>query len=123
MDVCVYVCVCPGITLESLERFQPNLVHTLLYVCVRIYVCFIYIYLLTINLLGNLDIYIVEDIKLLLLLGNRLVMTSRLATLVRRIQVSIFVATIKMDVCVCVFVCMCMFQHNSGTPREISSKL
>jgi hypothetical protein len=26
----------PGITLERLERFRPNLVHTLLYVCVRI---------------------------------------------------------------------------------------
>jgi hypothetical protein len=32
----VYVCVCPHITLERLERFQPNLVHILLYVCVRI---------------------------------------------------------------------------------------
>jgi hypothetical protein len=40
-------------------------------------------------------IHIAEEIKLLLLLGNRLVMTSRLATLVRRIHVSIFVATIK----------------------------
>jgi hypothetical protein len=49
-------------------------------------------------------IHIVEEIKLLLLLGNRLVM-SRLATLVRRIHVSIFVATIKMDMCVCVCVC------------------
>jgi hypothetical protein len=42
MDVCVYVCVCVcvcafvclGITLERLGRFQPNLVHILLYVCV-----------------------------------------------------------------------------------------
>jgi hypothetical protein len=35
---CMYVCVCvcPGITLERLERFRPNLVHTLLYVqCVH----------------------------------------------------------------------------------------
>jgi hypothetical protein len=24
----IYVCVCPGITLEHPERFQPNLVHT-----------------------------------------------------------------------------------------------
>jgi hypothetical protein len=31
---CARVCVCLGITLERLERFQPNLVHTLLYVCV-----------------------------------------------------------------------------------------
>jgi hypothetical protein len=46
-------------------------------------------------------IYIVEDIKLLLSIGNHLVMMSRLATLVRRNHVSIFVATIKMDVCVC----------------------
>jgi hypothetical protein len=30
------MCVCPGITLERLERFRPNFVHTLLYVCVRI---------------------------------------------------------------------------------------
>jgi hypothetical protein len=53
MDVCVYmfvyvcVCVCvyvcPGITLERLEPFRPNLVHTLLYVCVRI-LCMFYIY-------------------------------------------------------------------------------
>jgi hypothetical protein len=64
-------------------------------------------------------IHIVEEIKLLLLLGNRLVMTSRLATLVTHIHVSIFVATIKMHVCVC----MCMFQHNSGTPPAISAKL
>jgi hypothetical protein len=35
MFVCV--CVCPGITLERLERFGPNLVHTLLYVYV--YTC------------------------------------------------------------------------------------
>jgi hypothetical protein len=39
----VYMCVYPGITLERLERFQPNLVHTLLYVCVRIS-CMFYIY-------------------------------------------------------------------------------
>jgi hypothetical protein len=37
------VCVCPGITLERLERFRPNLVHTLLYVCVRI-LCVLYIF-------------------------------------------------------------------------------
>jgi hypothetical protein len=38
MDVCVCVCVfvCSSIALERLERFQPNLVHILLYVCVRI---------------------------------------------------------------------------------------
>jgi hypothetical protein len=29
MDVCLSVC--PGITLERLEQFQPNLVHILLY--------------------------------------------------------------------------------------------
>jgi hypothetical protein len=46
-------------------------------------------------------IYIVEEIKLLLLLDNHLVMTSLLATLVRHIHVSIFVAIIKMDVCAC----------------------
>jgi hypothetical protein len=34
MCLCVYVC--PGITLERLQRFPPNLVHILLYVCVRI---------------------------------------------------------------------------------------
>jgi hypothetical protein len=37
------LCVCPGITLERLERFRSNLVHTLLYVCVRI-LCLFYIY-------------------------------------------------------------------------------
>jgi hypothetical protein len=41
IDVCV--CVCPGITLECLERFQPNLVLILLYVCVRV-LCMFYIY-------------------------------------------------------------------------------
>jgi hypothetical protein len=43
MDFCVGMFVCPGITLERLEQFQPNLVHTLLYVCVRI-LCPYYIY-------------------------------------------------------------------------------
>jgi hypothetical protein len=47
--ICVGVCVCPGIALESLERFRPNLVHILLYVCVRI-LCMFYIYSA-----GNLD--------------------------------------------------------------------
>jgi uncharacterized membrane protein len=77
--VCVFVCVCvcPGITLERLERFQPNLVHTLLYVCVRILCMF---YLLNINFPRDWMIHIVEEIKLLLLLGNRMVITSRLAT-------------------------------------------
>jgi hypothetical protein len=42
--LCICVCVCTGITLERLERFQPNLVHTLLYVCVRI-LCMLYIYI------------------------------------------------------------------------------
>jgi hypothetical protein len=60
-------------------------------------------------------IYIVEDIKLLLLLGNRLVMTSWLATLVRRIHVSIFVATIKMYVCVCVYVYVPAWLWNSSS--------
>jgi hypothetical protein len=41
--LCTYMCVCPGITLERLERFPANLVHTLLYVCVRIF-CMLYIY-------------------------------------------------------------------------------
>jgi hypothetical protein len=45
MCVCVCVFVCSGITLECLERFQPNLVHILLYVCVRIVYIYIYIYL------------------------------------------------------------------------------
>jgi hypothetical protein len=25
--------------------------------------------------------------------------------------------------CVCVYVCVCMFEHNSGTPKAISTKL
>jgi hypothetical protein len=37
--VCVCVCVC-----VCVERFRPNLVHTLLYVCVRIF-CMFYIYI------------------------------------------------------------------------------
>jgi hypothetical protein len=74
--VCVYVC--SSITLERLERFGPNLVHTLLYVCVRI----LYIYLSPKHQFpkGIWMIHVVEKIKLLLLLGNRMVMTSRLAT-------------------------------------------
>jgi hypothetical protein len=78
MDVCVYVCVCvcvcPGITLERLERFRPKLVHTLLYVCVRI-LCMFYIYIPQGGWCGKQGIWmihIVEEIKLLLLLGNRL---------------------------------------------------
>jgi hypothetical protein len=35
--------VCSSITLERLERLQPNLEHILLYVCVRI-LCIYYIY-------------------------------------------------------------------------------
>jgi hypothetical protein len=31
------MCVCTSITLERLERFQPNLVHIWLYVCVKIF--------------------------------------------------------------------------------------
>jgi hypothetical protein len=76
MDVCVYVCVraCPVITLERLERFRPNLAHTLLYVCVRI-LCMFYIYIPQGGWCGRQGIWmihIVEEIKLLLLLGNRL---------------------------------------------------
>jgi hypothetical protein len=43
MFVYIYVCVCPSITLERLERFPPNLVLTLLYAWVRI-LCMFYIY-------------------------------------------------------------------------------
>jgi hypothetical protein len=41
--VCVCVCVWPSITLERLERFRPNLVNILLYVCVRFRYIYIYI--------------------------------------------------------------------------------
>jgi hypothetical protein len=48
MFVCMYVwlcvCVCSDITLECLERFQPNFVHIWLYVCARI-LCIFYIYI------------------------------------------------------------------------------
>jgi hypothetical protein len=67
------MCVCPGITLERLERFQPDLVHILLYVCVRI-LC-IFIYIPQGGWCGKQGIWmiqIVEQIKLVLLLGNRL---------------------------------------------------
>jgi hypothetical protein len=71
----VYMCVCvyPGITLERLERFRPNLVHTLLYVCARI-LCMFYIIPQGgwCGRQGIWMIHIVEEIKLLLLLGNRL---------------------------------------------------
>jgi hypothetical protein len=64
-------CVCPGITLERLERFQSNLVHILLYVCVRI-LCMFYI-IPQGGWYGRQGIWIIiEEIKLLLLLGNRL---------------------------------------------------
>jgi hypothetical protein len=69
MFVCVCVYVCPGITLECLERFQPNLVHILLYVCVRI-LC-----IPQGGWCGRQEIWmihIVDEIKLLLLLGKRL---------------------------------------------------
>jgi hypothetical protein len=72
--VCVCVCVCPGITLERLEQFQPNLVHRLLYVYLRI-LCMYYIYIPQGGWCGRQGIgmiHIVEEIKLLLLLGNRL---------------------------------------------------
>jgi hypothetical protein len=39
MELLLSLCI----TLERLERFRPNLVHTLLYVCVRI-LCMFYIY-------------------------------------------------------------------------------
>jgi hypothetical protein len=63
------------------NRFRPNLVHTLLYVCVKI-LCMFYIYLSPKHQFpkGIWIIHVVEEIKLLLLLGNRMVMTSRLAT-------------------------------------------
>jgi hypothetical protein len=72
--MCVCVCVCSSITLEHLERFQPNLVHILLYICVRI-LCIYFIYIPRGGWCGRPGvwmIHIVEEIKLLLLLGNRL---------------------------------------------------
>jgi hypothetical protein len=73
------MCVCPGITLERQEQFRPNLVHTLLYVWVRIlcmiYIIYIYIYIPQGGWCGSQGIWmihIVEEIKLLLLPGNRL---------------------------------------------------
>jgi hypothetical protein len=72
----VCVCVCLGITLEHFERFQPNLAHTCMF-----YI-YIYIYLSPKHKFpkGIWMIHVVEEIKLLLLLGNHMVMTSRLAT-------------------------------------------
>jgi hypothetical protein len=79
------MCVCSTITLERLERFRPNLVRLLLYVCVRIlcmYYIYIYLYLSPKHHFQQeiWMVQVVEEIKLLLLLGNRMVMTSRLAT-------------------------------------------
>jgi hypothetical protein len=70
---CICVCVCSSITLERLERFRPNLIHILLYVCVRI-LCIYYMYSQGgwCGRQGIWMIHIVEEIKLLLLLGNRL---------------------------------------------------
>jgi hypothetical protein len=80
--VCVCVClfVCSSITPERLERFQPNLVHILLYVCVRI-LCMLHIYLSPKRQFPK-GIWMIHvgEVKLLLLLGNRMVVTSRLAT-------------------------------------------
>jgi hypothetical protein len=74
--MCVCVFVCSSITLERLERFQPNLVHILIYVYVRTLCMFyIYIYIPQGGCCGRPGIWmirIVEEIKLLLLLGNRL---------------------------------------------------
>jgi hypothetical protein len=74
MFVCVLVC--SGITLERLDRFRPNLVHTLLYVQES------YIYIPQGGWCGRQGIWMIHivEIKLSLLLGNRVVMTSRLAT-------------------------------------------
>jgi hypothetical protein len=69
------ICVCPGITLERLERFRPNLVHRVLYVCVRI------------------------------------------------LYISICLSSISIHMDVCVRACVCVFEHNSGTPGVISTKL
>jgi hypothetical protein len=71
----MFVCVCVSghITLERLEQFQPNLAHTLIYVCIRIF-CVFYIYSAgrMVCRQGIWMIHIVEEIKLLLLPGNRL---------------------------------------------------
>jgi hypothetical protein len=71
---CVCVFVCSDITLERLERCHTKLVHILLYVCVRILcMLYIYIYLSPKHQFpkGIWMIHVVEEIKLLLLLGNR----------------------------------------------------
>jgi hypothetical protein len=68
MCVCVYIC--SSITLERLERFQPNLVH----ICMCKNLVYI-IYIPQGGLCGRTGIWmihIVKEIKLLLLLGNRL---------------------------------------------------
>jgi hypothetical protein len=58
------LCVCPGITLECLERFRPKLVHILLYACVRI-LCMFYIFRIEDGVGGR-------EFGLLLLIGNHL---------------------------------------------------
>jgi hypothetical protein len=84
---CVRVFVCvfffSSISLERLKRFQPNLVHILLYVCIRILCYVLYIYLSPKHQFpkGIWMIHVVEEIKLLLLLSNHMLMTSRLATI------------------------------------------
>jgi hypothetical protein len=76
--------VCSSITLEHLERFPPNLAHTAIYMCKNLMCVCIYIYICIYPKhefpKGICTIHVVEEIKLLLLLGNRAVMTSRLAT-------------------------------------------
>jgi hypothetical protein len=55
------------------NRFQPNLVHILLYVCVRILcMCYTYSAGRMVWEAGNLDDSHCKEIKLLPLLGNRL---------------------------------------------------
>jgi hypothetical protein len=101
----VYICVC----MSGHNSGTPGAISTKLGTHIAICMCKNIMYVLYIYIpqggwcgrQGIWMIHIVVEIKLLLLLRNRLVMTSRLATLVRRIHVSIFVATIKMDVCVC----------------------
>jgi hypothetical protein len=105
MEVCLCVFVCLSITLDGLERFRPNLVHILLYVCVRI-LC-ISIYLSSIYITMGVCVCPGITLERLERFRPNLVHTL-LYVCVRILRISIYLSSIsiKMDVCV---LCMCVY--------------
>jgi hypothetical protein len=75
MDVCVYMCVCVCVCMSGHNSGTPGAISTKLgtHIAIESYVCFIYIS--QGGWCGRQEIWmihIIEEMKLLLLLGNRL---------------------------------------------------